>query len=152
MSPRNRELRASDADRDAAAERLRVAAGEGRLDPDELDERLSAVYRARWCSELVSLTSDVTPPPSVAARPVFVQRGPTRVNRYAVASLLAGFLFGLGSLAAIPLGVIALKQIRESSAPQIGRGMAIIGISLGLVGVLMLLAMIGFAAQRPDWD
>ena len=57
------ELRASDADREAACERLRVAALEGRLDPAELDERMSAAYAARLCSQLRELTADVTLPP-----------------------------------------------------------------------------------------
>ena len=39
-------LRASDADRERVAERLRHAAGEGRmLDPEELEERLEACSR-----------------------------------------------------------------------------------------------------------
>ena len=40
-------LRASDADRDAVAERLRRAAAEGRLEPEELEERLHTALRAR---------------------------------------------------------------------------------------------------------
>jgi hypothetical protein len=51
--------RASDADREAVAERLRAAAAEGRLDPDELDERLGAAYGARTFGELVPLTDDL---------------------------------------------------------------------------------------------
>ena len=151
---RTPQMRASDADRDAAADRLRVAAGEGRLDADELDERLSRVYGARWCSELVGLTSDVTPPAAVAARPVFVQRRPAKVNLLAVASMVSGFFwfFWLGSLAAIPLGVVALKQIRESEETQMGRGLALIGIALGFVGVLTLMAVLGLANQGVEWN
>lgn len=151
---RTPQMRASDADRDAAADRLRIAAGEGRLDADELDERLSDVYGARWCSELVGLTSDVTPPAAVAVRPVFVHRRPTKVNRYSVASLFAGFFwfFWLGSLAAIPLGLVALKQIRESEGTQLGRGMALIGIALGFVGVLTLIGALGLVNQDVEWD
>jgi hypothetical protein len=51
--------RASDAEREAVAERLRDAAGDGRLDPDELEERLEAAYSARTHGELVPLTSDL---------------------------------------------------------------------------------------------
>jgi hypothetical protein len=40
-------LRASDADREAVAERLRQAAIEGRLDADELEQRLHVAFRAR---------------------------------------------------------------------------------------------------------
>jgi hypothetical protein len=45
--PEKPELRASDADREAVVERLRVAAIEGRLDAEELEARVSAAYAAR---------------------------------------------------------------------------------------------------------
>jgi DUF1707 SHOCT-like domain len=53
------ELRASHADRDRAAEILRVAAGDGRLTSEELDERLEAALSARTNSELAALTADL---------------------------------------------------------------------------------------------
>ena len=59
-------LRASDADRDAAAERLRTAAAEGRLDTDELDERLEVALRARTYGELDGVLVDL--PSSLPAR------------------------------------------------------------------------------------
>jgi Domain of unknown function (DUF1707) len=61
------EHRASDAEREAAADRLRTAAAEGRLDPDELEERLAAAYGARTIGELVPLTADL--PVGPAAEP-----------------------------------------------------------------------------------
>lgn len=51
--------RASDADRDRVAEILRVAAGDGRLTLDELDERLEAALSARTRGELAALTADL---------------------------------------------------------------------------------------------
>ena len=56
------ELRASDADREQTADLLRRAAGEGRLDVDELEERLSAVYATRTQRELDTLVADVVVP------------------------------------------------------------------------------------------
>ena len=53
------ELRASHADRDRVVELLRVAAGDGRLTPDELDERLEVALNARTHRELASLTVDL---------------------------------------------------------------------------------------------
>ena len=50
--PRQSSLRASDADRETVTERLREAAGEGRLEPDELEERLHATLRARTYGDL----------------------------------------------------------------------------------------------------
>ena len=56
------ELRASDADRERAAETLRHAAGEGRLTMDELDERLNSAYASRTRAELERLVADVVVP------------------------------------------------------------------------------------------
>jgi hypothetical protein len=61
-------LRASDADRDAAAERLRHAAVEGRLEPDELEERLHAALRARTYGELHGLLTDLPGKPVASVR------------------------------------------------------------------------------------
>ncbi len=51
--------RASDADRDAVAEKLRVAATEGRIDLSELEERLGQLNRARTYGELGALVADL---------------------------------------------------------------------------------------------
>jgi hypothetical protein len=53
------ELRASHSDRDRVVELLRVAAGDGRLTPAELDERLEVALTARTYSELAVLTTDL---------------------------------------------------------------------------------------------
>jgi Domain of unknown function (DUF1707) len=52
-------LRASHADRDQVAELLRVAAGDGRLSPEELDERLELALTARTYDELTALVADL---------------------------------------------------------------------------------------------
>lgn len=54
-------LRASDADREQVAERLRQAATEGRLHDDELEERLGAAFSARTYGELDKLVADLPP-------------------------------------------------------------------------------------------
>jgi hypothetical protein len=55
------DLRASDAEREQAAEVLRVAASEGRLNVDELEDRLGSVYNVRTRTELDRLIADVNP-------------------------------------------------------------------------------------------
>jgi hypothetical protein len=55
-------LRASDADRDQVAERLRTAAAEGRIATDELDERMGATLAARTYAELDVVTADLPVP------------------------------------------------------------------------------------------
>jgi len=52
-------LRVSHEDRDQVAEALRVAAGDGRLTSDELDERLEGALTARTYDDLVPLLADL---------------------------------------------------------------------------------------------
>ena len=52
-------LRASDADREQVTERLRRAAGEGRIVAEELEERLEAVFAARTYGELDAVVADL---------------------------------------------------------------------------------------------
>ncbi|HKH18497.1 MAG TPA: DUF1707 and DUF4190 domain-containing protein [Solirubrobacteraceae bacterium] len=135
------DLRASDADREAAGERLRVAAMEGRLEPSELDERMSAAYAARWCSELAALTADVTPAPppnQELARPTFA-RPAGATNGLAIVSLIAGLLWmwWIGSILAVVFGHAALNQIARTGQP--GRGIAIAGLALGYIGLATML-------------
>jgi Domain of unknown function (DUF1707) len=66
--PEERRLRASDDDRERAAERVRVAAAEGRIDLTELDQRLTEVYESRTCAELERVNGDL-PEPVRAASP-----------------------------------------------------------------------------------
>lgn len=54
-----RRLRVSDQERHVVAEVLREAAAEGRIDLDELEERLEATYAARTYGDLVPLTADL---------------------------------------------------------------------------------------------
>ena len=56
---RHDSLRAADADREAVTERLRQAAGEGRLDAEELEERLHTALRARTYGELDLVLADL---------------------------------------------------------------------------------------------
>ena len=53
------QLRASHEDRDRVVELLRVAAGDGRLTADELDERLEVALTARTYGELTALVKDL---------------------------------------------------------------------------------------------
>jgi len=53
------DLRASHADRDRVVDVLRIAAGDGRLTVEELDERVEAALSARTMGELAVLTTDL---------------------------------------------------------------------------------------------
>jgi hypothetical protein len=149
--PPRPDLRASDADREAAVDRLHRAATEGRLDADELEERLSAAYAAKTYAQLERLTADVTPP----AAPVRAWGGPPvfvapvrRTNGLAIASLIAGFMwFGwIGSVLAVVLGHMALRQISRSGGRQSGRVPAVIGLGFGYVALMGLAMALAFGA------
>lgn len=70
------ELRASDEQRDRAAAEIRDHFAAGRLDDDELAERLDAVYRARTQGELRALRADLPalPPAPTQARAELAER------------------------------------------------------------------------------
>jgi hypothetical protein len=61
-------LRASDADRDQVAERLRNAATEGRIGFDELEERLAAALGSRTYGELETVVADLPSSPPARRR------------------------------------------------------------------------------------
>lgn len=78
-------LRASDADRHAAAEVLREAAGDGRLDLTELDERLDLVYSAKTRAQLEPVLADLGPvqsaPPPADVEPLLLETTSGTVKR-----------------------------------------------------------------------
>ena len=81
LVPDRPELRASHEDRDRVVELLRVAAGDGRLTADELDERLDVALTARTYGQLEALLADLPAlARGVAASP------PKEISRIAVAS------------------------------------------------------------------
>jgi Domain of unknown function (DUF1707) len=65
-------LRASHEDRDRVIEALRVAAGDGRLTVEELDERVEVAFSAKTYGELAVLTADLPTGilPATSAAPV----------------------------------------------------------------------------------
>jgi hypothetical protein len=69
-------IRAADADRERMVDRLRRAAADGRLEPQELEERIEAALGSRTDAELASLAADLPP-----------ERGPSGRRRRQVACL-----------------------------------------------------------------
>lgn len=94
-------LRASDADREQVAERLRQAAAEGRLLADELEERLGDAFSAKTYGELDAVVSDL-PAPVVTRRrrsrgPVALRPAIAAAFALALALMLIGAVgFALG--------------------------------------------------------
>jgi hypothetical protein len=160
-------LRCSHADRERAVDVLKAAFAEGRLDQDEYTERVGEAHASRTYAELAALTADlpvgplgtlamaplgtlatvspatVSPAPSVS-RPPAASMALRPVSPLAVISLI----FGLVAVA-IP-GVIAsalaalitsiMAMLRINLGDQRGKGLAIAGGAMGLLGILVVYA------------
>jgi DUF1707 SHOCT-like domain len=87
--------RAADVDREAVAERLRVAASEGRLELWELDDRLGQAYSAKTYSDLETLVADLPAPDTLVLRtttPNIKQAGRWIVPRRITAESTTGWI------------------------------------------------------------
>ena len=94
-------IRVSDADRERVTARLRENFAEGRLTPDELDERISAALNAKTFGDLRPLMTDLpgpvpapprpTPPPRPTGPPPWVahRRGPRLMPLLMLVALVA---------------------------------------------------------------
>jgi Domain of unknown function (DUF1707) len=133
--PERREMRISDADRDDVAAILREAAGEGRLDLEELDERLSAVYAAKTYGDLEPIIRDLPQESHSAPRAPSRDRfGGTPTSTMGVA-ILGGFERKGGWVApetfnAVAFcggGVVDLREARFSGPQVTIRAYAVMG-------------------------
>jgi Domain of unknown function (DUF1707) len=116
---RDPNLRASDADRDATADRLRQHHTDGRIDPEEFQERLDRCFAAKTVGELAELTRDL---PDDSAR----HRARGRTG------------FGLlGSLRMIPIVPIILAIVAIHLIVGVASGLWILFPLLFLVRVMM---------------
>ena len=93
-------LRASDADRERVAERLRDAAAEGRILAHELEERLATALRARTYGELDSVVGDL-PGSTAIPRPRSRARELARRQPVAAAAIMVLMLVVLVTMAAL---------------------------------------------------
>lgn len=127
-------MRASDQDRERAAEVLKTGYADGRLSKDEYDEYLNRIYAARTVGDLATLTSQL---PGGGAALLPVPAGPPKTNSMAVGAMICGFAefftFGLTSIPAVILGHAARGQIRQTG--ETGTGMAMTGLVLGWLAI-----------------
>jgi hypothetical protein len=129
-------LRASDADREQVAERLRTAAAEGRLFDDELELRLGAALSARTYGELDALVSDL-PIPDVARRSRSGSVAPIRLR--APAAVALALVVGMALLSAVAAAVSGHSHAYHDGAMGLRGGATIIWLVL-LAFVWRLLA------------
>jgi DUF1707 SHOCT-like domain len=97
-------MRASDADREHVAERLREAAAEGRLLAEELEQRLATALRARTYGELDPIVADLP-----------VKRAPQRTPRIArpllALAIAAAVAIVVAVAALVIMGVVAIWAV-----------------------------------------
>lgn len=97
-------LRASDADREEVAERLRKATAEGRLLAEELEERLEATFTARTYGELDAVVADL---PGIPVRRRERPRPPVLTPMHVVALfILAPVILSLMLAAAVIVATV----------------------------------------------
>ena len=133
--------RASDADRERAADVIKAAFAEGRLTRDEHGTRVERAYGARTYAELATITADLPsgpfvtlPPGQQAALAAHLPAAPQRTNPLAVAALACGLLPGIPQLAAIVLAIEAHRQIRRTG--ERGALLATAGLALSVLGLV----------------
>lgn len=97
-----------------------------------------AAIRCRYCKNWLAVPNLVADAPPVAVAPYPSTSG------LAIASMVLGILwiYWIGSIVALVLGYLSLREIRQSPQRIDGKGMAIAGIVLGWIGVSTLLLAI----------
>jgi hypothetical protein len=157
------QLRSSHADRERAADVLKAAFAEGRLDQDEYTERVGQVHASRTYQELAALTADlpvgplgtlfpgspfpgsalpavpaVPGSPAAAADAARAAERSKPVSQLAIASLffgLATLLLPVLPVTLFPAIILGVAALaRISTAGQRGVGLAVAGISLAMLG------------------
>lgn len=155
-------MRASDAERERAADVIRAALAEGRLSQEEHAARLQDVFSARTYGELERAVRDLPTgvgPSELRPTPPDVRSGhlpaayvpaARKTNDLALASAVCGglgFMTGVTAIPAIITGHMALSRINHTG--EEGRGLAIAGLIMGYgltVGGLLLVMMFGVFA------
>jgi hypothetical protein len=130
------EIRASDAERERAVTFLRDKAAEGRLSPDELDERVGLAYRAVTRGELRRLVGDLPDPPfrTGLERP---RRRPAGVA-----------VLGLTGLAALRLPGLALLLVWTGLALTVALLAVVVVVAVTLGPIIALFVLFALALRR----
>ncbi|WP_216844027.1 DUF1707 domain-containing protein [Phytoactinopolyspora alkaliphila] len=88
-------IRSTDAQRDEVAAMVRAAAGDGRLDLVELDDRLGHVYAAKTHGDLAKIVADIVPMRPAPPAPVRPAPLPDRAPDTSPRTIMPGFLLCL---------------------------------------------------------
>jgi Domain of unknown function (DUF1707) len=132
-------MRTSDAERQRVAEFLRDACGDGRLSPEELEERLEQLFAGSTVADIVVLVRDL--PGGGAVIPRLDRRAVPR--RVAVASVPAR---RRGPSPAVPIGATLLVGglawlVFAALPPLLGILLGAIALSMAVVVLMFAVAM-----------
>lgn len=116
------QVRLTHADRDQAAERLQEAYADGRLDEEELDERLSVAMKAKFPADLEPLFRDLAVPGSSAAAAPHMPQAPAAPEAppsgedkvWAGAAHASGYFM-------LPVGPLLVLLLRGNTSPFVRR-------------------------------
>jgi hypothetical protein len=151
-------MRISDADRNKVAEILRDAAGDGRIDFEELDQRLEATYAAKTYAELVPITHDLAPATTssvvkgvehehaVAIMGGVERRGPWVVpEHFSVFCLMGGAELDLREARfSAPEVTLTINAFMGGANIVVNRSTNVVVHGVGIMG--------GYSAPRSDTD
>lgn len=147
-SGQNSMMRASDADRERAADVLKAGFAEGRLNKQEYDQRLARVYASSTYGELHTLLADLPQGPEPMPRQAQLQPvpqtfwpvpppPPAPTNGSATGALICGVLtpltWGLTAIPAVILGHKARSEMCRTG--ERGEGFAVAGLVLGYLAI-----------------
>jgi hypothetical protein len=142
-------LRASDADRERVAKFLREQHAVGRLNHDELEERLGRAYRAVTMGDLDRLIGDLPQPERPARR--YVAPAPRRSPAHALVPFgLAAALLAFAG----PTVAVVMFAVMAAVGLAVVVSVFAIGMALGpflIVAVLLMLALRRRRPRRMDW-
>ena len=150
-------IRVSDADRSEVIDRLQRATAEGRLDLDELDQRISAALAARTWSDVDPLVEDLPfvdasepddePDDLSGASSAAVRAGVLATLTAGVVSIVGSFWTPWGVLLGVVSTVLgAVLLLGPTELSRTDRAAVLTGIILGLlpsVFFIMLLVVLG---------
>ena len=138
------ELRASHTDRDHVVETLRDAAAEGRLTPEELDERVERALGARTLGELAALTRDL---PEQRANPSIPSTDVVKIEkRFGTAEWVGTWLVPRRMEIRLTVGNAKL----DFTNAVITHDQLSIDVDLGIGGDLTLITKPGIVVEASD--
>jgi hypothetical protein len=115
LVPAPHDVLASDAERERVVEALRTHAADGRLDADELEQRLEGAYAARTRADLLPLVADLPGQPAPRAR-----RTSRTLPRFAPVIALAILFVAIWALTGAdyfwpmwPIGAMLLSSVKH---------------------------------------